>query len=432
MTESLRILLAMWEGGGTVPPELGVARRLADAGHCVHVLGDPTLHNRAVDAGHGFTPWDRPPHRATLDPDDDVFRDWELSNPLAMLRNARDAYMAGPARDFADETVATIRAQQPDAVLADSLILGVMIGAQAAGVPVGVLMPNIWMIPTPGSTPVGPGFNPAKTFLGRTRDALVRTLANRIFDGGLPALNDARAAHGLAPVDHLWDQVLSCNRLFVLTSPTFDYGSAKVPEHAVYLGPILDDPPWAQPLEIEWEHPDRPLVLVAFSSTFQDQAQLLQRIVDALSRLPVRAVVTLGQMIDPIAVTSSDPDVVVVPSAPHRPLLEEASAVVTHAGHGTTLKALASGTPLVCLPMGRDQTDTAVRVVHAGAGVRLSPSSSAHRIAGAVRSVLQEPRYTTAASAMAHTITQERTSVDVVSEVESLTTAAGPRQAAAH
>ncbi len=432
MTESRRILLAMWEGGGTVPPELGVARRLADAGHHVHVLGDPTLRDLAIEHGHGFTPWERPPHRTTLDPDDDVFRDWELSNPLAMLRNARDAYMAGPARDFADETVAAIRARHVDTVLVDSLILGAMAGAQATGVPVGVLMPNIWMIPTPGATPVGPGFNPAKTFLGRTRDAIVRTAANRIFDGGLPALNDARTAHGLDPVDHLWDQVLSCDRLFVLTSPTFDYGSATVPHHAVYTGPILDDPPWAQPFEATWAHPDRPLVLVAFSSTFQDQAPLLQRIVEALSSLPVRAVVTLGQMIEPTAVISSDPDVIVVPSAPHRPLLQEASVVVTHAGHGTTLKALACGVPMVCLPMGRDQTDTAVRVVHAGAGIRLSPKSSSARIAAAVRTVLDQPHFATAASTMARTIAHEQSCVDVVAEIESLTpaTSAGRSTAA--
>jgi MGT family glycosyltransferase len=420
MTQARRFLLAMWEGGGTVPPELGVADRLAAAGHEIHVLGDPILRDRAEASGHGFTPWQAPPHRSTLDPDDDVFRDWELSNPLAMLRNARDAYMAGPAREFADETVAAIDAERPDAVLADAFILGAMVGAQACGLPVGVLMPNIWMLPTPGLTPVGPGFAPAKTFLGRTRDALVRTMANRIFDRGLPALNGARAAHGLDPIDHFWDQVRSCDRLFVLTSPTFDYGSAHVPDHAVYLGPILDDPAWAEPLDVDWSHPDRPLVLVALSSTFQDQASLLQRIVDALSTLPVRAVVTLGQMIDPSAVTSDNPDVVVVPSAPHKPLLEEASAVVTHCGHGTTLKALASGTPLVCIPMGRDQNDTAVRVTQVGGGVRVPLKASSDRIAAAVSQVLDDTSYTEAASKVATAFEREQATVDVVAEVEAL------------
>lgn len=420
MTRPKRFLLVMWEGGGTVPPEFGVADRLAAAGHEIHVLGDPTLRERAAASGYGFTPWVVPPHRTTLDPEDDVFRDWELSNPLAMLKNARDAYMAGPSRHFADETAAAIEAERPDGVLVDAFILGAMIGAQASGVPVGVLMPNIFMLPTPGLAPVGPGFTPARTFLGRSRDALVRGMANKLFDGGLPALNSARLAHGLPALEHFWDQVRSCDRLFILTSPTFDFGSAHVPDHASYIGPILDDPTWAEPLELEWTNPELPLVLVGLSSTFQDQSSLLQRIIDALSRLPVRAVVTLGQMIDESAVVSHDPDVVVVPSAPHQPLLEEASVVVTHCGHGTALKALASGTPMVCIPMGRDQNDTAVRVTHAGAGVRLPKKASSGRIASAVVEVLENPAYSHAAAEMAAAIERERTSVDVVSEIESL------------
>jgi len=32
--------------------------------------------------------------------------------------------------------------------------------------------------------------------------------------------------------------------------------------------------------------------------------------------------------------------------------------VITHAGHGSVLKALAAGVPLVCMPLGRDQKTT--------------------------------------------------------------------------
>ena len=41
--------------------------------------------------------------------------------------------------------------------------------------------------------------------------------------------------------------------------------------------------------------------------------------------------------------------------------------VVTHAGHGTVLKTLAAGVPMVCMPMGRDQKDNTVRVLRLGA-----------------------------------------------------------------
>jgi len=148
-----------------------------------------------------------------------------------------------------------------------------------------------------------------------------------------------------------------------------------VPNHVRYVGPILDDPQWAEPWKAPWSERNRnPLVLVGFSSTFQDQAPVLQNVVTALGGLPVRALVTLGEML-PDGEVQPTASVVVVRSAPHREIRRQASLLITHCGHGTTMKALTAGVPIVCIPMGRDQNDTAARVVHVGAGVRLRPRS---------------------------------------------------------
>jgi MGT family glycosyltransferase len=418
--ESRQFLFAMWEGGGTLPPELGLARRLIERGHQVNVLGDPTIAERAEAIGCGFSPWRRPPHRTSLSPSEDVFRDWEVNSPLTMLRNARDRFMAGPAGAFAADTADAIDRFGPDGVVADSMLLGTMIAAQAAGLPVTAVMPNIWMVPTPCAPAVGPGFAPARTILGRSRDAALRAVATRIFNGGLPAINETRALHGLAPISSFWDQVLTVDRILVLSSATFDFAASAIPENAAYVGPILDDPQWAETWEPPWpEGNDGPIVLVGLSSTFQDQGPLLRRVVEVLTSLPVRAVVTLGQMLDPEEVTSTS-NVAVVPSAPHNEILEMASLVITHCGHGTTLKALAAGVPMVCLPMGRDQNDTAARVANQGAGLRLSPSASASKIRRAIQEVLNDRRYCDNARRLAEAISAERQSIDVVSELESV------------
>jgi MGT family glycosyltransferase len=419
-SRSRRFLFTVWEGGGTLPPELGVARRVIERGHHVHVIGDPTIAARVEELGCGFSPWRRAPHRTSLDPSQDLLRDWEIRSPLTMLRNARDQFMAGPAALFAADTTETIEAIEPDAVVADAMMLGTIIAAQAAGLPVAAVMPNIWMIPTPGVPAIGPGFTPARTPLGRARDATMRTIANRLFDGGLPALNAARADHGLAPIDSFWDQVLDVDRVLVLTSATFDFAAPAVPDNVIYVGPILDDPQWAEPWEAPWSEGDnRPLVLVGFTSNFQDHGPQLRRVVEALSSLPVRAVVTLGQMLDPEEVTAA-PNVAVVRSAPHHEILQTASLAITHCGHGTTLKALAAGVPMVCIPMGRDQNDTAARVAHHGAGLRLSPKASVAKIRGAVHEVLHDDRYRANAQLLAAAISQEHQSTDVVAELEAL------------
>jgi len=86
-----RFLLATWDGGGNVPPELGVARRLVAAGHAVHVLGDPTLEADALAAGCTFSPWGRAPHRRNFEPSEDPIQDWESKNPLVLLGRSATA-----------------------------------------------------------------------------------------------------------------------------------------------------------------------------------------------------------------------------------------------------------------------------------------------------------------------------------------------------
>ena len=275
-----RFLLTMWEGGGTVPPELGVARRLIARGHHVHVLADPTIGPEAGSIGCTFSPWRRAPHRTSLDPSQDILKDWETSNPLVMLKRVRDRFLAGPAADFAADTAEEIAAFGPDALITDYLLFGAVMAAQAAHVPVAALVPNIWMLPTRGTPSIGPGFPPAKTALGRGRDAAMLAVTNRLFKKGLPTLNAARAAHGLAPLSSFYDQALTADRILVLTSPAFDFAAPFVPSNVRYVGPILDDPAWAEPWTNPWEDRRDPLVLVALSSTYQNQGPLLQRVVE--------------------------------------------------------------------------------------------------------------------------------------------------------
>ena len=142
-----RFLLAMWEGGGNVPPELGVARRLVDGGHSVHILGDPTIERGAEAAGCTFSAWTRAPHHTTLDPGEDPIKDWESNNPLVLLQRLRDRFIAGPAGQFAADTADTIATVQADALLADAFLFGSIIAAQAASLPVVLLVSNIWIMP---------------------------------------------------------------------------------------------------------------------------------------------------------------------------------------------------------------------------------------------------------------------------------------------
>ena len=109
-----------------------------------------------------------------------------------------------------------------------------------------------------------------------------------------------------------------------------------------------------------------------------------------------------------------------VEAAPHAAVLPHTAAVVTHGGHGTVMKALAAGVPMVVMPMGRDQPENATRVLAAGAGVRIKQSASPEKIAAAVREVLGDESYRAAAQRLAAAIAEETADDRAAAELEQL------------
>jgi MGT family glycosyltransferase len=415
-----RYLFVMCEGGGTVPPEVSIAQRLVARGHQVRVIADPTIEASARAAGCGFVAWREAPHVKGLRPEDALIRDWELKSPLAVFAQARDRLLCGPALRFAQEVLVELEGHPADALAVDMMMLGGLIAGEKARLPTALLIPNLYPFPSPGRPVLGSGAAMPKGFRGRLRAAVSAWLMERVFNTGLPALNDARRALGLAPIARTFELHERVERALVLSCEAFDFTGPPYPSHVRFVGAELGDPHWALPFRAPWTVDDtRPLVLVALSSTFQDQAATLQRIIDALGALDVRAVVTKGPALREQELRAPA-NVCVVEAAPHAQLLCDAAAVVSHCGHGTTLKTLAAGVPLLCMPMGRDQVDNAVRVAHHGAGIRISRAASVERIRAGVRVLLAEPSYRANAARMARSIHAELEQDRAVAELERL------------
>ena len=395
-----RYLFVVWDGGGTLPPELGLARRLVERGHQVHVLGESPVEPEAIAAGCTFSGFVRAPNRKSRRPDDDPFQDW-TGSPMAAFKRVRDGLVCGPALQFAQDVLEQVEKNRAEAVVIDLMILGAIIGAEKAGLPRVGIAPHCYMRPTPGSTPLGLGLHPARGPLGRLRDAVLRSMMMRMIAGGLPAIARARNELGLEPVSHPFEVEDRLDRILVLSSLAFDHPQPALPANVRYVGPVLDDPTWVEPWTSPWDESDpRPMVLVSLGSTFQDQRAVVQRIVNALGGMEVRALVTLGSVFEPAEISSQD-NVVTVRSAPHAQVLPEVDLVITHGGHGTLMKSLAAGKPTLCMPLGRDQIDNAARLERVGAGASLKSGTSADRIADTVQRLLGDAGYVTKARSFA-------------------------------
>lgn len=414
-----RFLFLIVEGGGNVPVQLAIARRLVGRGHEVHVLSDRAAAPAVQQAGCTYHPFVCAPHHNMSDRNVDVIRDWDTAWPPEAIRRIGEHVMFGPAAAYARDLLDAAQRVRPDAMAVDCLSFGAILGAEKSGIPSALLVHFPIHPPAPGVTPFGLGLRPAHGTLGRARDRLLLAAMRRLFRFGLSPVNAARRGLQLAPLGDVFDQFHVLARSLVLTSREYDFVPSSLPERVVYVGPQLDDPPWVEPLSVDpADDASAPLVLVSLGSTYQRQDKALESIVKALGALPVRGLVTLGPLDPPTCAIPRN--VTVVPSAPHAAVLPRASLVICHGGHGTVTKALAHGLPVIALPFGRDQKDNGARVAERGAGLSLSPTASPARIAGAVRRVLGEARFRDSARRMAAVIARDVKEDRAVAELESL------------
>jgi len=422
-------LFAMWEGGGNVPPMLSLARKLIERGHTVRWLGDGCQAEEVYGIGADFSSWTRAPHRADRDNASDFLRDYEAANPVEQFALLRDRLMIGPAGLHAQDLIEALREQPADALVSSEMLFGAMLAAEQTGTPLVLVGSQLSIFPVPGIPPLGSGLPPARDEAMRVLQAEIAGQGMALMNQALPALNAARAQLGLAALEHVGAQAAVARRYLLLTSRAFDFPATELPPHLRYVGPELEDPTWSAPWQSPWSEQDsRPLVLVAFSTTFQDQAAAVARTVAALNALRIRGLVTLGPALTeaPIAATEA---VRAVASAPHSAVLPHSSVVVTHGGHGTVMRALVAGVPLLILPMGRDQHDNAIRVTERGAGLQLPAMATEQEIRMAIEQLLSEPRYREAARRLGDSIRAEAARSSAVAELEAAATRTAARAA---
>lgn len=166
------------------------------------------------------------------------------------------------------------------------------------------------------------------------------------------------------------------------------------------------------PLPLErpaaWNDDSLPLVYLTLGTVAGSMSELrdaYRLVLDAVATLPVRALLTTGDALDPASLGVVPERVHVERFVPQAELLPYVSAIVCHGGSGTVLGALAAGVPLVVVPMFADQPANAEQVEAAGAGIAVPlERATAATVATALTRLLDEPAFTARARTIASSI----------------------------
>ncbi|MFZ1887458.1 MAG: nucleotide disphospho-sugar-binding domain-containing protein [Candidatus Binataceae bacterium] len=343
-----RILIVHWDGAGNQPPQRALARALVRRGHEVHVLTSDSVAAQSRTDGavvHRF---------ATA---------WQYSSQLQLAPDEELSIIAAkvwgsPA--YAADFGAIVEEVRPDICLIDCMLLSILSACRARGIPTGVLFHSVY-----GSF-----------------DQLLEPVMEK-FAGAAEKPSYSRFLE-------------TFNSVLVFGYPAFSLLTAFAP-CVHHVGPIreaVQSAPWPR------RYRERPFILVSLSTSFQHQSPVLKRICEALSSLPVEALITTGPNMA-VEQFSAGGGVELRSFVPHDRMLPFTDLLITHAGHGTAVAGAGSGVPMLCMPMGRDQPFVASRVEALGLGRSLSPDASVSEIGKTVSDMAGDSRLRASSRAFA-------------------------------
>jgi zeaxanthin glucosyltransferase len=186
------------------------------------------------------------------------------------------------------------------------------------------------------------------------------------------------------------------------TTAGFDFPRSQLPPHFHHVGPLRPPVQTEPPLGLTID-PSKPFVFASLGTLQGGRHALFRRMAKACRALDVQLLVAhCGGLTAPQAAALQAVGATwVTDFASQRAAVQAADVVITHAGLNTVMDALLAGKPMLALPIAFDQPGAAARLVHAGAGLRLSPTwATTGSIERRLRQLLTSPRFGERASAL--------------------------------
>ncbi|MCF6370340.1 hypothetical protein LXM96_15945 [Rhizobium sp. TRM95001] len=179
------------------------------------------------------------------------------------------------------------------------------------------------------------------------------------------------AAHfGLEGAFEDLQSCLSDRATIAQTTESFEFPRTANSGTLHLLGPLRDENPSMDlPYQVD---PEKPFVFMSLGTLQGHRYRLFRSAATACRQLGVQLLVAhCGGLSKRQAAAVGA--TWVTDFAPQRAVMERADLCITHGGLNTVMDALEFGKPLLALPIAFDQPGVSARIIHHGAGLRLSP-----------------------------------------------------------
>ncbi len=185
----------------------------------------------------------------------------------------------------------------------------------------------------------------------------------------------------------------------------FQPGGEMFDESYLFVGPSFQpnrDKDLAFPFE---QLGTQPLLYISLGTVFNHQADFYRSCLTAFGETEWQVVLSVGPDVDRTTFPPIPGNFFVAPRVPQLEVLARANLFISHGGMNSTMESLSYGVPLVVIPQISEQAATARRVQELGLGIALDREMvTAERLREAVAQVAHDPSYRTNAHNMQNTI----------------------------
>ncbi len=415
---------------GDAQPMAALVRGLRTAGHSARLISHSNFADLAELHGLDFAPIDIDTRSLV---ESEAGREWLSGGTAARPFLTRFSKLISDAMHVTfRDTWSAINDDPPDAIVANgSAILAGASMAERLGVP----FARAELQPMESTRAFPPTYvAPAPAWLRSIRGDGLYNLAAHAWSG-LTVWKGTREATNLARAEVLglppWSWTAPLGAMQRQGWPILcAFSEAIVPRPFEWSKNVHVTGYWTLPASDAWAPPaeltafldagPKPICVTFGSMLGPDPQATTAAVLGAIERVQRRAILVSGW--GGLAQSDLPPGVICIDSAPFDWLFQHVSAVVHHAGAGTTGAALRAGRPSIAVPLYADQPFWARRIHELGAGPAPlpMPTLSAEPLALAIETAIMDPKIAGSAAMLGERIRAEDGVGDAIRVLEGL------------
>jgi MGT family glycosyltransferase len=257
----------------------------------------------------------------------------------------------------------------PDVLVTDFAFPAASLAADIAKIPYVVIYHSGLPFRGDGIPPFGSGLpiggdytNPANEYVGQEIQ-FIECLDRRV--------NNARRAFGLQPAEpDILRRPYSPWLNLVASATSMEAPRNNLTDNTFFIGPCFGKRA-EEEFSFDQLRSDKFKIYISLGTVFNNKPEVFRKIMHALDIPDYQVIVSAGGAYKKLKKRAIAKNAIVYRSVPQISLLNKIDLFISHGGNNSTNEAIASGKPIIVMPVGGEQSDNASRIVYLGVGKRI-------------------------------------------------------------